>query len=74
MRNPGRDVRTGGECGSLQSVHVEIGSASGIAGISGLKKIVRLTYDITHSSTVQSSGAADERKVGEARGKLQHPT
>ena len=31
-------VRTGGERGSLQSAHVEIGSVSGICGISGLKK------------------------------------
>ena len=51
--NPGTDVRTGGERGSLQSAHVEIGSVSGIRGISGLKKNVQLAYDkalsyITH--------------------------
>ena len=28
--NPGTDVRRGGERGSLQSAHVEIGSVSGI--------------------------------------------
>ena len=45
-RNPGTDVRRGGERGSLRSVHVETGSVSGIPGISGLKKNVRLAYDI----------------------------